>query len=93
MTADPIPAQLAFLAEADRLKSVDRANVLMDGSRPENTAEHCWHLALWVLVMAEYAPRGVKIEHALALALMHDLVEIDAGDHPIHLPRMPPPSR
>jgi len=84
VTAD-LTRQLAFLGEADKLKGVVRANVLMDGSRCENTAEHSWHLALWAMVMAPYAPPGTDIDRAIAMALMHDLVEIDAGDHPIHL--------
>ena len=53
---DRLNAQFVFLNEADRLKQVDRANVLMDNSRPENSAEHSWHLALWALVMP--LPRG-----------------------------------
>lgn len=84
---DDLNRQLAFLEEADKLKGVVRANVLMDGSRRENTAEHSWHLALWAMVMAPYAPPGTRIDRAIAMALMHDLVEIDAGDHPIHLPQ------
>ncbi len=77
---DRITRQIAFLAEADRLKSVTRANALMDGSRRENSAEHSWHLALWALVFD--APAAT-----IHMALMHDVVEIDAGDHPIHLPQ------
>ncbi|MFZ3583890.1 HD domain-containing protein [Loktanella sp. DJP18] len=82
MTTEPtrLARQLAFLSEADRLKSVVRANALMDGSRRENAAEHSWHLALWALVFA--APPA-----AIHMALLHDIVEIDAGDHPIHLPQ------
>ena len=78
--SDRLSRQLAFLSEADRLKSVVRANVLMDGSRHENSAEHSWHLALWALVFG--APPA-----AIQMALLHDVVEIDAGDHPIHLPQ------
>jgi putative hydrolases of HD superfamily len=81
-----IDAQFAFLNEADRLKSVSRANVLLDGSRAENSAEHSWHVALWALVFADHAPAGADINRAIAMLLLHDLVEIDAGDHPIHLP-------
>ena len=78
-TADRLTRQLAFLAEADRLKSVVRANALMDGSRRENAAEHSWHLALWALIF-DAGPAAIR------MALMHDVVEVDAGDHPIHLP-------
>ncbi|WP_373352989.1 HD domain-containing protein [Pseudoroseicyclus sp. CXY001] len=87
MSAGPnarLEAQLAFLVEADRLKSVARANLLMDGSRRETTAEHSWHLALWALIFEDLAPRGCDLDRALLMALIHDLVEIDAGDHPIH---------
>lgn len=78
--------QFDFLNEADRLKSVQRANTLLDGSRPENSAEHSWHVALWALVHAGAAPAGCNIDRVLQMLLLHDLVEIDAGDHPIHLP-------
>ncbi len=82
--ADRLTRQLCFLTEADRLKTITRSNVLMDGSRPENSAEHSWHLALWALVFAHSTP-GVDITRILVMCLLHDLVEIDAGDHPIHL--------
>jgi putative hydrolase of HD superfamily len=73
-------AQLAFLVEADRLKSVLRANPLVDGSRRENTAEHSWHVALMALVLAERSDEPVDLGRVLALCAVHDLVEIDAGD-------------
>ncbi|SEM82403.1 putative hydrolases of HD superfamily [Pseudorhodobacter antarcticus] len=81
-----LDAQFAFLNTADRLKSVLRANDLLDGTRPENSAEHSWHVALWALVFAHDAPNGADIPRAITMLLLHDLVEIDAGDHPIHLP-------
>jgi putative hydrolase of HD superfamily len=81
-----LDAQFAFLNEADRLKSVTRANVLLDGSRAENSAEHSWHVALWALIFADHAPQGNDLHRAISMLLLHDLVEIDAGDHPIHLP-------
>jgi len=86
MMQDRLSAQLDFLIEADKLKSVTRANVLADGSRFENTAEHSWHLCLWALVFADHAP-SANIPRVIQMLLVHDLVEIDAGDHPIHLPR------
>ena len=76
--SDGIARRIGFLREADRLKSVARANVLMDLSRPENSAEHSWHVALWALVFK-------ASDRAIAMLLIHDLVEIDVGDHPIHL--------
>jgi putative hydrolases of HD superfamily len=76
--------QFAFLNEADRLKSVLRATTLVDGSRPENSGEHSWHLALYALVLADQAGPGVDINRVIRMLLIHDLVEIDVGDVPIH---------
>jgi putative hydrolase of HD superfamily len=78
--------QFAFLNEADLLKSIQRANTVLDGSRPENSAEHSWHVALWALIHADAAPKGCDISRAILMLLLHDIVDIDAGDHPIHLP-------
>jgi len=87
MTApDRLTAQMAFLTEADKLKSVIRANVISDGSRFENTAEHSWHLCLWAVIFADKSA-GASIPRVVQMLLLHDLVEIDAGDHPIHLPQ------
>ena len=81
---DRITAQLSFLVEADKLKSVTRANVLSDGSRFENTAEHSWHLCLWALVFEDQS-NGANIPRVIQMLLLHDLLEIETGDHPIHL--------
>ncbi len=81
---DRLEAQFAFLNEADRLKSVLRATTLVDGSRPENSGEHSWHLALYALVLADQATPGVSIDRVIRMLLIHDLVEIDVGDVPIH---------
>lgn len=82
---DPdLAARLAFLAEADRLKSVYRATTLVDGSRRENSGEHSWHLALYALVLSDQAPEGVSIARVIRMLILHDLVEIDVGDVPIH---------
>jgi putative hydrolase of HD superfamily len=72
--------QLAFLLEADRLKQVERQTAIIGGSRRENTAEHSWHLGLFALVLAEHADEPVDVARVLAMVLVHDLVEIDAGD-------------
>ena len=85
MTNPAIDAKLNFLVEADRLKSVVRANHIIDGTRCENTAEHSWHVALYALIFSPYAAPDVDIDRAIAMLLLHDIVEIDAGDHPIHL--------
>ncbi|MEJ8560763.1 HD domain-containing protein [Yoonia sp. GPGPB17] len=79
-----IDDQLAFLTEADKLKSTLRATMLCDGSRHENSGEHSWHIALYAMVMAEHAKRPVRIDRVIQMLLIHDLVEIDAGDNPIH---------
>ncbi len=76
--------QFAFLNEADKLKSVLRATTLCDGSRRENSGEHSWHLALYALVLADQAAAGVSIDRVIRMLLIHDLVEIDVGDVPIH---------
>ena len=81
---DRLAAQFAFLNEADRLKSVLRATTLCDGSRRENSGEHSWHLALYALVLADQAAPGVDIMRVIKMLLIHDLVEIDVGDVPIH---------
>jgi putative hydrolase of HD superfamily len=75
--------QIAFLNEADKLKSITRATTLADGSRAENSAEHSWHLTLYALVLADQAKSGVDITRVIKMLILHDLVEIDAGDNPI----------
>lgn len=79
-----LDAQFAFLAEADRLKSVVRGTTLHDASRRENSAEHSWHVMLYAFTLAEHADRRVDTARVLLMLLLHDLVEIDAGDAPIH---------
>ena len=81
---DRLDAQFAFLNEADRLKSVLRATTLVDGSRRENSGEHSWHLALYAMVLADQAAPGVDINRVIRMLILHDLVEIDVGDVPIH---------
>lgn len=77
-------AQIAFLSEADKLKSVLRASRLHDGARFENSAEHSWHVMLYAYVLADQADPAVQIDRVLKMLLLHDIVEIDAGDNPIH---------
>ena len=79
-----LDAQIAFLSEADRLKSVLRASQLHDGTRFENSAEHSWHVMLYALVLAEHSEPSVNIDRVIKMLLLHDIVEIDAGDNPIH---------
>jgi putative hydrolase of HD superfamily len=72
--------KLAFICELDKLKSIIRANRLHDGSRRENTAEHSWHLATALLALADEPALNIDLLKALKIALIHDIVEIDAGD-------------
>jgi putative hydrolases of HD superfamily len=78
--AGRLPAQLGFVLEVDRLKSVIRRGYLADGSRRENTAEHSWTLALMALVLAEHAAEPVDVAAVVRMVVIHDLVEVDAGD-------------
>lgn len=77
---EELAGRIEFLLEIDKLKSVLRRSLLVDGSRYENTAEHSWHLAMATMVLAPYAPEGADITRAMEILLVHDLVEIDAGD-------------
>jgi putative hydrolase of HD superfamily len=77
---EPLDRQVGFVLEADRLKTVLRQSTLTDRSRRENSAEHSWHLALMALVLAEHAPPGTDLGKVMAMLVLHDLVEIDAGD-------------
>jgi 5'-deoxynucleotidase YfbR-like HD superfamily hydrolase len=74
--------QMRFVAEIGKLKSVLRETVVVgDGlDRRENSAEHSWHLATMLLVLGEHAPPGTDLSRVAAMVLIHDLVEIDAGD-------------
>lgn len=72
--------QLGFLLEVDRLKSVIRRGYVADGSRRENTAEHSWTLALMAIVLAEHAVEPVDVARVVRMVVIHDLVEVDAGD-------------
>ncbi|MXG88873.1 HD domain-containing protein [Nocardioides flavescens] len=83
---DRLRAQLTFLVEADRLKTVLRASPLAAADRRENDAEHSWHLALMVLVLAEHANEPIDVGRAMELVIVHDLVEVYAGDSPVFDP-------
>ncbi|MDD9987079.1 MAG: HD domain-containing protein [Spirochaetaceae bacterium] len=72
--------QIDFLCAIDELKGVLRQTSLLDASRRENSAEHSWHLALYALVLAEYAEGDIDLARVLRMVLVHDIVEIDAGD-------------
>ncbi|WP_339952052.1 HD domain-containing protein [uncultured Albimonas sp.] len=83
MTLDETDRRLAFLSEAARLREVTRASRVASG-RFENSAEHSWHLALYAMALVEEAPEGVRVDRVIRMLLIHDLVEIDVGDVPLH---------
>ncbi len=72
--------QLRFITEIDKVKQVLRKTVVLDASRRENDAEHSWHLAVMALTMQEHAAEPVDLVKVIKMVLIHDLVEIDAGD-------------
>lgn len=78
--ADALDRRLRFVLEVDRLKGVLRRTRLLDGSRHENSAEHSWHLALMAMLLAGEAEPEVDLLRVLQMVLLHDVVEIDAGD-------------
>lgn len=78
--SDVLQQQVVFLREVDRLKSVQRMTTIGDRSRRENSAEHSWHIALMALTLAGHTPEGVNVDRVIRMLLIHDLVEIDAGD-------------
>lgn len=81
MDAERFRKQMDFVIEIDRLKQVFRQTYLMDETRKENDAEHSWHLAIMAVLLAEYSNHpGIDLARVLTMVLIHDIVEIDAGD-------------
>ena len=72
--------QMDFLLEADKLKFITRQTYLSDGKRKENDGEHSWHLALMAVLLSEYSNEKVDLVKVITMVLIHDIVEIDAGD-------------
>lgn len=77
---DRLARQLDFIVQVDALKQITRQTLLIDDRRPENDAEHSWHLALMALLLQEYAEGDVDVGRVMAMHVIHDLVEIHAGD-------------
>jgi 5'-deoxynucleotidase YfbR-like HD superfamily hydrolase len=75
-----LAAQMRFISEIGKLKGVLRQTALAGLSRRENSAEHSWHLAMMAAALAEHAPPGTDISRVTTMVLLHDIVEIDAGD-------------
>lgn len=77
---EKIKKQIEFVLVIDEMKNVLRRNLVVDGSRRENDAEHSWHLAMLAMILEEYSSEKVDIERVLKITLVHDLVEVYAGD-------------
>ena len=80
MAEGRLKKQIEFLAEIDKLKSIERRIWLINESRKENSAEHSWHLALYSLLLSEHLDKQVDILKTIKMVLIHDIIEIDAGD-------------
>ncbi|MBD2100147.1 HD domain-containing protein [Leptolyngbya sp. FACHB-261] len=80
MAPKRLAQQIEFIIEIDKLKQVLRQTLLTDESRRENSAEHSWHLAMMAILLAEYVPTSIDVLRVIKMLLIHDLVEIDAGD-------------
>src|SRR5438874_9575925 len=72
--------QIRFILEIDKLKTIMRRTYLIHADRAENTAEHSWHLAIMAILLAEHANEPVDVTRVVKMVLVHDIVEIDAGD-------------
>ena len=70
----------AFIKEIDKEKLIGRQTYLTDGMRKENDAEHAWHMAVMVLLFSEFANEKIDVLRTISMLLIHDIVEIDAGD-------------
>jgi len=89
LDATRLNQQLEFLHELDRLKSVYRASRLTQEERFENSAEHSWHIAMYAMVLSQHANEGVDRWRVVQMLLIHDIVEIDTEDQPLHGPQDP----
>lgn len=77
---EKLQKQIKFALVIDEMKNVFRRNLIIDGSRRENDAEHSWNLAMLAMLFEEYSTEKVNIEKVLKIALVHDLIEVYAGD-------------
>ncbi|WP_286752511.1 MULTISPECIES: HD domain-containing protein [Sphingobacterium] len=80
MLSDKLLQQIEFIKEIDKIKYIQRRTKLFNSDRPENDAEHSWHLALMAIVLLEHANQSVDLLKVVKMVLIHDIVEIDAGD-------------
>lgn len=79
-TEKRLKKQMEFLLEVDKLKFITRQTYLSDGKRKENDGEHSWHLALMAVLLSEYSNEEIDLVKVITMVLIHDIVEIDAGD-------------
>ena len=77
---EKIKKQMSFLIEIDKLKNIFRQSLISDKSRNENDAEHSWHMAMYAIILEEYAPKDTDILKVIKMALVHDIIEIYAAD-------------
>ena len=80
MDTDNLSKQVSFIKEIDKLKYIQRKTRLFNSDRHENDAEHSWHLAMMTIVLAEHSDKPIDVLKVLKMVLIHDIVEIDAGD-------------
>ena len=80
MDSNRLQQQFAFILEADKEKNILRQTRLSDGTTHENDADHAWHMALMCILLSEYANEKIDVLHTISMILIHDVVEIDAGD-------------
>ena len=80
MQTDNLVKQVAFIKEIDKLKYIQRKTKLFNSDRHENDAEHSWHLAMMTIVLAEHSDKSIDVLKVVKMVLIHDIVEIDAGD-------------
>lgn len=80
MDEERLKRQIDFILETDKLKKIYRRTYLADASRYENDAEHSWHLGLMAIILAEYSNRDIDVLKVIKMVLIHDIIEIDAGD-------------
>src|SRR5499433_4550282 len=78
--AERFERQIRFVLEIDKLKTIIRRTYLLHADRAENTAEHSWHLAMLAILLSEYANEPVDVARVVKMVLIHDIVEIEAGD-------------
>lgn len=78
--SEDIQSRINFMTAIDALKEVQRKSYLMSGTRFENSAEHSWAVSTFALIMQDYAPNEVDIQNVIKMLLIHDIVEVDAGD-------------